>query len=596
MAFFALANMMPSSYRVLAAAPAQLPQVFFGSSTFSVTEGDSGTVVSTITVDINTAPVDNDVAVQYFTTNGSATAGSNFDYIATSGILTFTVGSTASQTFDVTINGDTIDESNETIVLFLTNAVNAEVGQPESATLTITDDDVTPTATPAATSSDAPVFVDAYEPNNEFSGAYTTAANAAKLTNITLWPSGDEDYFQFFGKAGSRYKIFTTDVDPGLDTVLKVYSPSGTKLAENDDESPGNHRSEVTITASKDGFYFARVLNKDPTDPTNRTYSIDINEIAPEATPTRVSGVDSCEPNNSIEQACLIGPNQTLSGMSFVPSEGDGLDTDFYRLPVKVGILYTCETSISATSLADTNIIFLDHNGGDFHPNLGNDDQAPGDLSSKLSYFSTYTGNLNIVVGPVNNPVYEDSDQYTYSLTCTSTAATPTPLPTATRVPSSGGSGGGGGSFPTAVPTATPIVFPTFPPTPTPIDLSSLTTPVPAPPVVVFQPLPTATAVNGGQQTTTVVVTIYYDSNFNFMPELTEGLSDISVLLYDNATGELLAFGYSNEGGTVSFDAVASSGAVRVSVPYLNYSQVVIGASSNILLRVDPRPLPIGIP
>jgi hypothetical protein len=71
---------------------------------------------------------------------------------------------------------------------------------------------------------------------------------------------------------------------------------------------------------------------------------------------------------------------------------------------------------------------------------------------------------------------------------------------------------------------------------------------------------------------------------------------DVAVELYDQATGELLAFGYTNEAGVVRFDAIASTGAVRVEVPYLSYSQVVSGASANILLRVEPRPLPQGIP
>ena len=91
-------------------------------------------------------------------------------------------------------------------------------------------------------------------------------------------------------------------------------------------------------------------------------------------------------------------------------------------------------------------------------------------------------------------------------------------------------------------------------------------------------------------------VTVYYDSNRNFTPELTEGIMDVAVELYDNATGELLAFGYTNEAGVVRFDAIASSGAVRVEVAYLNYSQVVTGVSANILLRVEPRPLPAAIP
>lgn len=111
-----------------------------------------------------------------------------------------------------------------------------------------------------------------------------------------------------------------------------------------------------------------------------------------------------------------------------------------------------------------------------------------------------------------------------------------------------------------------------------------------------FQPLPTATPAIGVRQSTSVQVTVYYDSNLNFMPELTEGISDVAVELFDNTTGELLAFGYTNEAGVIRFDAISSTGAVRVDVTYLNFSQVVTGASANILLRIEPRPLPPGIP
>jgi hypothetical protein len=139
-------------------------------------------------------------------------------------------------------------------------------------------------------------------------------------------------------------------------------------------------------------------------------------------------------------------------------------------------------------------------------------------------------------------------------------------------------------------------VYPTFPPTPTAIDFADLLPTAIPPPVVGFRPLPTATPVTAVVKTTTVQVTVYYDSNFNFTPELTEGIMDVAVELYDNASGDLLAFGYSNEAGVVRFDSIASSGAVRVEVAYLNYSQVVVGASANILLRVEPRPLPSDIP
>jgi hypothetical protein len=243
--------------------------------------------------------------------------------------------------------------------------------------------------------------------------------------------------------------------------------------------------------------------------------------------------------------------------------------------------------------VADTNIIFLDQNGNDFQPNLGNDDKEPGNLGSRLSYRSTYTGWLYIEVGPVNPPAYEESSKHTYDITCTSEAATPTSTPQPTQPPVTG-SGGTGGGF---VATPTPFEFPTPLPTPTPIDLSILFTPTPEPPpVVVFEPLPTSTPIAGGQQLASINVTVYYDGNSNFTPELTEGVMDVAVALYDNATGSLLAFGYTSEAGMIRFDSIATSGAVRIVVPYLNYSQVAVGGNANILVRIAPQPLPIGIP
>ena len=71
---------------------------------------------------------------------------------------------------------------------------------------------------------------------------------------------------------------------------------------------------------------------------------------------------------------------------------------------------------------------------------------------------------------------------------------------------------------------------------------------------------------------------------------------DAAVALYDNATGGLIAFGYTNEAGMAQFSNIAAGGAVRVAVPFLNYSQVVLASNSEILIRVAPQPLPIGIP
>ncbi|HEX6899001.1 MAG TPA: Calx-beta domain-containing protein [Thermoanaerobaculia bacterium] len=100
-------------------------------------EGNSGTATATLTVTLSKAN-SRTVTVDYATANGTATTAGN-DYVAASGTLTFAAGET-SKTFSVTVNGDTIDEDNETILVNLTNAANATITDAQGV-ITITDDD-----------------------------------------------------------------------------------------------------------------------------------------------------------------------------------------------------------------------------------------------------------------------------------------------------------------------------------------------------------------------------------------------------------------------------------------------------------------------
>lgn len=78
-------------------------------------------------------------SVNYATSNGTATAGS--DYNTTSGTLSFTVGGATSKTISVPIKGDTNLETNETFTVTLSNEINATLAKA-SATGTIINDDM----------------------------------------------------------------------------------------------------------------------------------------------------------------------------------------------------------------------------------------------------------------------------------------------------------------------------------------------------------------------------------------------------------------------------------------------------------------------
>lgn len=111
----------------------------------TVLEGNTGDSTMTFTVTLSEVS-GSTVTVNYATSNGTATAGS--DYIAASGTLTFPPGDT-SKTISVTIVGDTQVEPNETFTINLFNPIPSVVTLgTASGTGTIQNDDVAaPTVT-----------------------------------------------------------------------------------------------------------------------------------------------------------------------------------------------------------------------------------------------------------------------------------------------------------------------------------------------------------------------------------------------------------------------------------------------------------------
>ncbi|MGD8584017.1 MAG: Calx-beta domain-containing protein, partial [Chloroflexota bacterium] len=524
----------------------QTEVIGFDQGVYTVNEGS----VATIDVSIIPAP-DDTVTVEYITTDGTGRAG--VDYVSATGILTFTNNS-ASQSFEVATIPNSRSDGDRTVNLLLFNAEGGVLDPSDrTAVLLIEDDEPSPTATsksPTAT----PVFVDLYEPNNTLGTAYGTSAGS-KLCAATLWPAGDVDWYRFVLKKNRPYQIQTSDLSSGLDTILSVYNPSGNLVTTNDDYQFGSLASQVILTASQDGYYYAKIQNKSSSDPANKTYCIQVTETQPTATPTglptstRVPGADVCEYNGDFNSACLTGAGTTLD-LNFVPIWGEGPDNDFFRLWVKPGIMYTCRT-FDLSSVNDTNMILYDQNQNGIG---GNDDRAVGDFSSEVTYYSTYTGWLYVLVGPVAPPSYADSFLYTYSLECTESVVTPTPMAPPTLAPSTGPVI----RPPTATPTsaATPVITVTAP-----IAIATVPTLTPTPtPNVIIQPLPTSTPAVSSGRSVDFDLTVYYDANRNFTPELTEGVEDVAVAVYDNTTNELLAFGYTNEAGVIRFSSLVASG------------------------------------
>ncbi len=83
------------------------------------------------------------VTVSYATADGTASSGTGNDYYATSGVLQFNPGVT-SQSFEVSIINDPFVESPETVILTLSDPVNATILGTNPVEMTINDNDPVP--------------------------------------------------------------------------------------------------------------------------------------------------------------------------------------------------------------------------------------------------------------------------------------------------------------------------------------------------------------------------------------------------------------------------------------------------------------------
>ena len=122
----------------------------FPTANFAAASGTADEDNGTVTVAVNlseNAIMNTDVAYSV-----SGTAASATDFAALLNALQITSG-TKTANISIPIIDDNTDESNETIILTLSDGTGYEVGSPKVHTLTINDDDATPMITSLTTKS-----------------------------------------------------------------------------------------------------------------------------------------------------------------------------------------------------------------------------------------------------------------------------------------------------------------------------------------------------------------------------------------------------------------------------------------------------------
>ena len=187
----------------------------------SVAEGDAGTTTLTYTVTLSPSN-SGAVTVNYATMDGTAVAGSDYTAIAST-LLTFNPGETT-KTIDVVINGDKMLESDETILVKLSNLSGSNVIiADDTGTGIITNDDAATVtlANVGGNEDDGAITVTAAL-DNAVQGGFTVEVSTADGTAAVA----DNDYTAVSGRlltfSGAAGEMRTFTVTPTADTKLEA--------------------------------------------------------------------------------------------------------------------------------------------------------------------------------------------------------------------------------------------------------------------------------------------------------------------------------------------------------------------------------------
>lgn len=239
----------------------------------STTEGDSGTKTLTFTVTLSQAAPAGGVTFDIATANGTATAPT--DYVARSLTAQTIAAGATSYTFDVTLNGDTDSEPDETFAVNVTNVAGAAVADGQAQGGIVNDDAVPMTKihdvqgngaqTPigAATSVTVEgVVVGNYQGNGKLSGFFLQEEDA----DVDADPATSEGIFVFCQSCptvvAEGQRVRATGIVSEFFGLTEITAGAAGAVVVTD---VGNNLSSVTpatinlpIAGSVDAYYEAR--------------------------------------------------------------------------------------------------------------------------------------------------------------------------------------------------------------------------------------------------------------------------------------------------------------------------------------------------
>ena len=340
---------------------------------FFINEGNDGTSTVTYTVALDN-PSDREITVDYFTADGTATAGS--DYQPETGTLAFAPGET-SKTVTIEVTGDNLDEVNETFWLNLDNATNAVISELQG-TLTIIDDDDVPVATVNE--------VSIIEDGEEFPKAVFTV-------KLDL-PSGKEislDYATSDGTAvaGSDYVATegtitfapgetskTIEVEIIADSLDEIDEAFGLELTNSNNVTLATNETTATITD-----------NDEP--PTVAVDSVTLTELD-EGTNSALFTVSLDNPSQRrITVGYSTSDGTAIAGEDYVASEGTiifepGETSKNIEVAVTGDRVFEGDEAFTV-ELSNPNFVIIDEERGIGTGTIANNDLPPLELEFNLA-------------------------------------------------------------------------------------------------------------------------------------------------------------------------------------------------------------------
>lgn len=193
----------------------------------------------------------------------------------------------------------------------------------------------TPTLTPTPTNTPTPTVTptgtldprDQYEPDdNSFPSIFF---NISQLHNF--YPANDVDTISFLAKNGRFYRVYTTELSPGVDTVLSMrlgsiefVGPPECPGCDDDPDRPGTLASKITFqnTTGADATALVTIVNRGAYGG-DKWYKITVEEFIPTPTATATNTtIPTATPTRTATPTLTA-----TSAITTTPSSGQSVPT-----------------------------------------------------------------------------------------------------------------------------------------------------------------------------------------------------------------------------------------------------------------------------